>query len=80
MCAPNDGRSYCIQSATGGCQRPRRIISTKKRLRRKNDQHQSAAIFGHFHGAERRHGEDAGNISIYGFEHGWMWMIRCRTA
>jgi len=44
-------------------------------LRRKNDQHQSAAIFGHFRGAERRAGEDAGNISIYSFEHGWMWMI-----
>jgi flavin-dependent dehydrogenase len=23
----------------------------------------------------RRAGDDAGNISIYGFEHGWMWMI-----
>jgi flavin-dependent dehydrogenase len=44
-------------------------------LRRKNGEHQSAAIFGHFRGAECRPGEDAGNISIYRFEHGWMWMI-----
>jgi flavin-dependent dehydrogenase len=51
------------------------FLSAKKRLRRKNDMHQSAAIFGHFRGAERRPGEDAGNISIYSFEHGWMWMI-----
>ena len=38
-------------------------------------EHQSAAIFGHFRGAEQRPGEDAGNISIYRFEHGWIWMI-----
>src|SRR6202000_882417 len=41
----------------------------------KNIEHQSAAIFGHFRGAECRPGEDAGNISIYRFDHGWMWMI-----
>jgi len=51
------------------------FLSSKKKLKRKNDEHQSAAIFGHFLGAQRRHGEDAGNISIYRFEHGWMWMI-----
>jgi flavin-dependent dehydrogenase len=51
------------------------FLSAKKRLRRKNDLHQSAAIFGHFRGAKRRAGEDAGNISIYSFGHGWMWMI-----
>ncbi len=51
------------------------FLAAKKKLRRKNDQHQSAAIFGHFRGADRRPGGDAGNISIYRFEHGWMWMI-----
>ncbi|SFR93478.1 Dehydrogenase (flavoprotein) [Dyella sp. OK004] len=51
------------------------FLSSKKKLKRKNDEHQSAAIFGHFRGAELRPGEDAGNISIYRFEHGWMWMI-----
>lgn len=51
------------------------FLSSKKRLRRKNDEHQSAAIFGHFRGAEYRPGEDAGNISIYRFDHGWIWMI-----
>jgi len=51
------------------------LLSSKKRLRRKNPNHQSAAIFGHFRGAEYRPGEDAGNISIYRFDHGWMWMI-----
>ncbi|HEX4240241.1 MAG TPA: NAD(P)/FAD-dependent oxidoreductase [Steroidobacteraceae bacterium] len=51
------------------------FLASKKRLRRKNPEHQSAAIFGHFRGAEPRPGRDAGNISIYRFEHGWMWMI-----
>ncbi len=72
----DDGRSYRIRAcyvvdASGRDA----FLSTKKKLRRKNDQHQSAAIFGHYRGAERRVGEDAGNISIYSFEHGWMWMI-----
>jgi flavin-dependent dehydrogenase len=72
----DDGRGYRIQAryvvdASGRDA----FLSARKKLRRKNDQHQSAAIFGHFRGAGRRSGEDAGNISIYGFEHGWMWMI-----
>src|SRR5882757_4936582 len=71
-----DGRSYSIQArylvdASGRDA----FLSSKKQLRRKNNEHQSAAIFGHFRGAERRTGEDAGNISIYRFDHGWMWMI-----
>lgn len=72
----DDGRNYSIQTryvvdASGRDA----FLSTKKKLRRKNDEHQSAAIFGHFRGAVRRAGEDQGNISIYNFEHGWMWMI-----
>jgi flavin-dependent dehydrogenase len=72
----DEGSSYVIRSryvvdASGRDA----FLSTKKKLRRKNDLHQSAAIFGHFRGAKRRPGEDAGNISIYSFEHGWMWMI-----
>jgi flavin-dependent dehydrogenase len=51
------------------------FLAAKKRLRRKNVLHQSAAIFGHFRGAEVRTGVDAGNVSMYRFEHGWMWMI-----
>ena len=72
----DDGRSYSIQTryvvdASGRDA----LLSTKKRLRRKNAEHQSAAIFGHFRGALPRAGGDAGNISIYRFDHGWMWMI-----
>src|SRR3982075_2494087 len=72
----DDGRSYRIQAryvvdASGRDT----FLAAKKKLRRKNNQHQSAAIFGHFRGADARSGEDAGNISMYRFEHGWMWMI-----
>jgi flavin-dependent dehydrogenase len=72
----DDGRSYSIQArylvdASGRDA----FVSSKRKLRRKNNEHQSAAIFGHFRGAQMRPGEDAGNISIYRFEHGWMWMI-----
>jgi flavin-dependent dehydrogenase len=51
------------------------FLSTKRKLKRKNTQHQSAAIFGHFRGVVTRAGDDAGNISMYRFAHGWMWMI-----
>jgi len=72
----DEDRSYSIQAryvvdASGRDA----FLAAKNKLRRKNDQHQSAAIFGHFRGAQPRTGEDAGNISIYSFEHGWMWMI-----
>lgn len=55
------------------------FLASKKKIRYKNPRHQSAAIFGHFSNAEYRTGEDAGNISIYSFEHGWMWMIPLRN-
>jgi len=40
-----------------------------------NQKHASAAVFGHFRGVTRRPGDDQGNISIYWFKHGWIWMI-----
>jgi flavin-dependent dehydrogenase len=72
----DDGREYQIKAryvvdASGRDT----FLSVKKKLRRKNSEHQSAAIFGHFFGALTRPGEDAGNISIYRFAFGWMWMI-----
>ena len=72
----DDGRSYRVQAryvvdASGRDA----LLSSKNKLKQKNTEHQSAAIFGHYRGAERRSGEDAGNISVYNFAHGWMWMI-----
>jgi flavin-dependent dehydrogenase len=51
------------------------LLGSALRLKRKHQQHQSAALFAHFSGVERRSGEDAGNISIYRFPSGWVWMI-----
>jgi len=56
------------------------LLAHHGKLQRRNREHQSAALFGHFLGARRRDGEDAGNISIYNFEHGWMWMIPLRDG
>ena len=33
-----------------------------------------------FRGVERRPGNDQGNISIYRFEHGWVWLIPLRDG
>jgi flavin-dependent dehydrogenase len=51
------------------------FLSKKLNTKKKNPDHQMAAIFGHFHDVERRTGPDEGNISIYWFEQGWMWLI-----
>jgi flavin-dependent dehydrogenase len=72
----DDGREYQIQAryvvdASGRDA----FLAAKKKIRRKSGAHQTAAIFGHFSGALHRPGEDAGNISIYRFAYGWMWMI-----
>jgi flavin-dependent dehydrogenase len=72
----DDGRNYRVQArylldASGRDA----FMASKLHIRKKNPKHQSAAIFGHFHDAEFRPGSDKGNISIYNFEYGWMWMI-----
>ena len=54
------------------------FLGNRLKLKVKNDKHQSAAIFAHFTGVARREGEDAGNISIYNFPHGWCWFIPLR--
>ncbi|MEO5595631.1 MAG: NAD(P)/FAD-dependent oxidoreductase [Lysobacteraceae bacterium] len=51
------------------------LIGNALKLKRKNDQHQSAAIFSHFSGVLRQPGEDGGNITVQRFDHGWMWLI-----
>lgn len=51
------------------------FLSNRLKMKQRNPEHNSSAIFGHFSGVERRPGEDGGNISVYWFEHGWYWMI-----
>ena len=43
--------------------------------KRRNPNHNTAAIFGHFEGVARLPGMDEGNISIVWFDHGWWWII-----
>jgi flavin-dependent dehydrogenase len=54
------------------------LLAKRFGLKHKNRNHNSAALFGHFRKVPRRLGEDAGNISIYWFKHGWFWMIPLR--
>ncbi|HET6545613.1 MAG TPA: NAD(P)/FAD-dependent oxidoreductase [Rhodanobacteraceae bacterium] len=56
------------------------VLGNALKLKRRNREHQSAAIFAHFHDVEYRRGEDAGNISIYNFEYGWCWFIPLREG
>jgi flavin-dependent dehydrogenase len=56
------------------------LLGNALKLKRKNDKHQSAAIFAHFRGVELRPGEEAGNISIYRFDYGWCWFIPLREG
>jgi flavin-dependent dehydrogenase len=56
------------------------FFANRFRIKHRNPQHNSSAIFGHFEGAERRPGDDAGNISLYWFDHGWYWFIPLRDG
>lgn len=51
------------------------FLANHLHVKRRNPRHNSAAIYAHFAGVERRAGRRAGDISIYWFEHGWFWLI-----
>ena len=51
------------------------FLANKLRSKQKNPKHNSAALFGHFTGAQRLPGRLEGNISIFWFAHGWFWLI-----
>ena len=56
------------------------FLGNKLKLKQKNTQHASAAVFSHFGGVQHREGRDAGNVSIYRHAHGWAWMIPLRDG
>ena len=56
------------------------FLANRFKIKNRNPQHNSAAVFGHFKNAVRRSGHDEGNISVYWFEHGWYWMIPLRDG
>jgi flavin-dependent dehydrogenase len=51
------------------------FLASRFGIKRRNRYHNSAAMFGHFTGAQRLPGKAAGNISMFWFEHGWFWFI-----
>jgi flavin-dependent dehydrogenase len=51
------------------------LLAHKFRIKEKNLEHNSSALFGHFTNAERLPGKKEGNISICWFRHGWFWFI-----
>jgi flavin-dependent dehydrogenase len=51
------------------------LLGNQLRIKRKSRHHQSAALFAHFRGVARRAGADAGNVSVYRFDQGWIWLI-----
>ena len=51
------------------------FLANRLEMKRRIRQHNSAAIFGHFSGAARAAGKAEGNISIFWFDHGWLWLI-----
>ncbi|RYF78653.1 MAG: NAD(P)/FAD-dependent oxidoreductase [Comamonadaceae bacterium] len=51
------------------------VLATKLKAKKKNPDHNSTALFGHFRNARRLEGTREGNISICWFEHGWFWFI-----
>jgi flavin-dependent dehydrogenase len=51
------------------------FLASLFRIKAPNPRHASVALYGHYEGAHRYPGEDEGNISIYWFDHGWIWFI-----
>ena len=56
------------------------FLGGKLGLKRRNARHQSAALFSHYTGVERRPGDDAGNVSIIRHPFGWLWLIPLRDG
>ena len=51
------------------------FLANRFRIKKRNPRHNSSAVYGHYTGARRNEGQDAGNITIFWFEHGWFWFI-----
>ncbi len=51
------------------------LLGKQFAIKRRNRRHNSSALYAHFTGAARHAGRDAGNITIFWFDHGWFWLI-----
>jgi flavin-dependent dehydrogenase len=68
---PRSWRTRYVVDATGRDT----LLAHQFDSKRRNPRHNSAALFGHFKGAQRLSGRLEGNISIFWFKHGWFWFI-----
>ncbi|MDO9466746.1 MAG: FAD-dependent oxidoreductase [Thiobacillus sp.] len=51
------------------------FLGSRFKAKQRNPRHNSAALYGHFRGAQRHTGKQEGHISIFWFDHGWFWFI-----
>jgi len=51
------------------------LLGNQFKAKHRNPRHNSAALYAHFTGARRNDGRDAGNITVFWFDHGWFWFI-----
>ncbi len=51
------------------------FLGNRLKAKQRNPRHNSAALYGHFTGAQRNAGNKEGHISLFWFEHGWFWFI-----
>jgi flavin-dependent dehydrogenase len=56
------------------------FLGSRFAIKRRNRQHATAALYGHFEAARRLPGDAEGNISLFWFEHGWFWFIPLRDG
>jgi flavin-dependent dehydrogenase len=51
------------------------LLASRFDIKHRNPKNNSAAIYGHFTGAQRASGKAEGNIVLFWFDHGWYWFI-----
>ena len=52
------------------------FLGNRLKTKQRNRRHNSSAMYAHFKGAQRDPDcKRAGNISLFWFDHGWMWLI-----
>lgn len=56
------------------------VLARQQGWRRRDRRHSAAAFFAHYRGVPAREGSKAGNLSVYRFDHGWIWMIPLRDG
>jgi flavin-dependent dehydrogenase len=51
------------------------FLASRFKAKERDPKNNTAAIYGHFEGAQRLPGKAEGNITLFWFEHGWFWFI-----